>query len=421
MDASLSRRFVVVSLLFVATGVAAARDDPATAVVCPSPLTMWAVSEQATPSGPWTFRFLELRDGFARHRGLETWFATPKISDEDRRWFVRGEADPVPTYLAVTSQQSAFSEMELLCDALGGVDAIQHKAGELCERGPGGDVRAMTTDAGMLYGILARPAQDDERCKNKKPPPQGGTGRRAERAVFRSLVLELKDSPGAAADDPLRAASRTVVDTWKSFLTELPADKTGPEGLAKLPAAQSMIDLLLELDNGRVPQSLRSDLLLAVAAGAPSSYTVALAVETLERPASRQALRSALLFLGDRQAIGARDALVLLLRRSTDDEEVAALSLRALVRADPATAKMEALNMLSDPSDIPVAALGVFAVTQVGFDSELEGLDLDDHDAVCEAAVSVVNRVASTGNDDELRTAASTILQRQAAGDDPGN
>ena len=74
---------------------------------------------------------------------------------------------------------------------------------------------------------------------------------------------------------------------------------------------------------------------------------------------------------------------------------------------------LQALHMLSDPSNVPVAALGVFAITQVGFDSGLEALDLDDHDAVLEAAVALVNRIASAENDDDLRSAASTILQRQ--------
>jgi len=399
-------------VLVLAGGVAAAvATDGDRPVGCPWPATLWAASEKAAAGTTWRFRVLEFRDGLARYRAIDAWFAAPKITEEERRWFVSEPIEAVPNYLSVVSRRTPWSQLQSLCRALdgGGIDLFQETAGSLCDRGGrGGDVRTTVPYAGTLYGVLARPRPDDERCA-----PDKNAARR--RPGSRSTVFSLKPDGNPRDDDPQSAAARSVIDTWRRYLDEERDDGSGPAGLAALPAAGAMIDRLMTLTAGNVPFGLRSDLHLAVAVGAPRGYVVALALEVLERPHSRRDLLSALLLLGDRPAPEATEDLVSLVRRS-DDDEVVARSLRALLGADAAAARMEALNLLRDPTDVSIAALGVFAVTEVGFDSGLETLDLEDHDAVCEAAVVVVNRLASTASDSDLRRAAAELIQRQAAG-----
>jgi hypothetical protein len=392
----------------IAVPVAGDEDRP---VDCPWPATLWAATENAVAGRTWSFRYLEFRDGVARYRAIDAWFAAPKISEEDARWFVTEPVEPLPSFLSVVSRRTPWSGLGSLCRALdgGGIDLFQETAGTLCERGGrGGDVRTIVPYDGTLYGVLARPRPGDERCA----PDKSGARRRPG---SRSTVFSLKPDGNPREDDSQSAAARSVIEPWRRYLDEEGDDGSGPEGLAALPVAASMIDRLMMLTAGNVPFGLRSDLHLAVAVGAPRGYVVALAVEVLERPLSHRELLAALLLLGDRPAPEATEDLIALVRRS-DDDRVVALSLRALLRADATAARMEALNLLSDPTDVPTAALGVFAVTEVGFDSGLEALDLEDHDAVCEAAVVVVNRLASMAADSDLRRAAAELIQRQAAG-----
>ena len=387
------QRILLAALLVAGAGANAT--DAAPPHECPSPLTLWAVSEQAVPGDTWSFGLLEIRDGFARNRLLEAWFASPKISEEEARWFAHEPVAAVPDLLSVKSHQYEVSELDSLCRSLidGGIGAVQDSAGRFCEAGSSdGDVRASVSHAGRLYGILARPRPDDERCL-------AGSGDSADRAADPKVVIGVEIDADPASDDPLAAAARAVIESWKTVLSEWPDEDAALDGLAALPAAGALVDLLMDVEPGLVPEGLRSDLHLAVAAGAPRPYTVALALEALERPISREESISALLFLGDRPAPRAKDDLVRLLRRSRQDEEIVALSLRALLKADPDAAKMEALELLGDPSDVPPSALGVFALTQVGFDPLLRSLDLEDPDAV--------------------RAAASEILRQQAAGEVP--
>jgi hypothetical protein len=408
-----TQRILLAAVLVAWTGANAADAEPPGE--CPSPLTLWAVSEQVVPGDTWSFGLLEIEDGFARNRLLEAWFASPKISEEEARWFAHEPAAVVPDLLSVKSHQYEVSELDSLCRSLidGGIGAVQDAAARFCEAGSsGGDVRASVRHAGHLYGILARPRPDDERCL-------AGGGDSGDRTAAPTVVIGVETDADPASEDPLGAAAGAVIDSWKTFLSEWPDEEPGLQGLAALPAAGALIDRLMDVEAGLVPEALRSDLHLAVAVGAPRAYTVALALEALERPVSREESISALLLLGDRPAPRAKDDLVRLLRRSREDEEVVALSLRALLKADPAAARMEAIEILDDSADVPPSALGVFALTQVGFDHALESLDLEDHDAVREAAVSLLHRLASGAGDDELRAAASGILERQVGGGEP--
>lgn len=398
----------------------AAAADPAkqdAPPACPWPVTLWVVSDAPSAEGEWRFEYLELYHGIARRRGLQAWLAEPEISDSDARWFVSEPPRAVPTFVGVTSLQASFDEIPELCAALAaaGAGVLQDAAGETCARSGGdgaGGARTSLRQDNKLYGMRVGPRIDDERCSG-----EGNAAEELPAGTVLSVVFDVADEPAdGEAEDPAAAAARAVIASWSSFVAESAGGAGGPRGLASLPPARAMIDLLMDLDPEVVPEALRSDLHLAIGVGAARGYTVALAAESLAQPLSRVDLLSTLLYLGERAAPDARDALVMLLRRTDDDREVTALALRALLEADPAAARLEALRLLDAPGGAPAAAIGVFARTGAGYRSDLERLDLSDPEAVAGVAASIIGHLAASESDLELRRAAARILERRAAG-----
>jgi hypothetical protein len=274
------------------------------------------------------------------------------------------------------------------------------------------ELRTSASRDGMRYGIVAQPDPDDARCAStggdSEPPGETEGSIRVETRITRTI-----GDPGSDPGDELAGSVHSVIDVWGRFLSDTRPEDAAPQGLGAMPGARRMLALLSTLDAVPPPDRLRSELALAIGAGAPRDYTVALALEVLELVEDREHLLPALLFLGDRPTPGARDDLVALLRRRAKefDDDVVGLALRALLKIDPAVARFEAVALLSDPSRVPSGALGVFALTENGLATELSDLDLGDHDAVCEAAVRTVNHIASASRDDDLRDEAAKILR----------
>jgi hypothetical protein len=384
---------------------------------CPSPASLWSISQRAVTGTPWTFRLLEFDAGLARERSIEAWLVSPEPADEDRRWFARGRLAPVPSHVAVRSHIAPIEDYAELCAALAaaGSGSIQAAAGSACaeeERSIDADVRIGAIDAGTGYGVRAAPRPGDERCRR-------ATG--STPALHASIVIDLAEpDPPAAdaqADDPLPAAARETVAAWQAYLAEPRADQEPTGGLAALPVARALIDVALDLDPQSVPEALMSEPHLALAAGAPGAYVAGAAREALERPRTREQLLALLWLLGERPDPAARDDLRLALRRMRDDAEAGALALRALARTDAAIARREALPLLGGPTALARAALGVFAVTGSDFDRLLDPLDPTDEDALIAAGDAIVEAVATSATDDTLREAAADLRRRRQAGE----
>lgn len=415
---------VVVLACSTCAGVSRAGSDS-----CPATLTLWEASEQIVEARSWTFRYLDMHGDRARFRALEVWFDVPELDAADERWFVpeslRGY--PWPSLLSVSSRTYAIAELAPLCVELEGRGLVEIREAALDMCGPGdgsgvlggasvtAELRTSASRDGMRYGIVTQGGPDDERCaptgSGAEKPGEIEGSIRVETRVTREIG-EL----GSDSDDELAASVHSVIDVWGRFLADSPREDSATQGLAAMPGARRMLALLGTLDAGAAPQRLRSELALAIGAGAPRDYTVSLALEILELAEAREHLYPALLFLGDQPAPAALDDLIGLLRQPTDDQAIIGLALRALLKIDPVVARLQAIELLTDPSSVPLAALGAFALTESGLARELRALDLGDHDAVREAAVRTVNYLASSATDDDLRAAASGI-QRGATFD----
>jgi len=178
-----------------------------------------------------------------------------------------------------------------------------------------------------------------------------------------------------------------------------------------VPAARRILETLDAVDDAGLPSDLPSPFLLESAA-APREYAVALALEVLAREdddSEHDDRAAALRKLGDQPTPSATEDLVLAVLQpanSKDRQIEIALGLRALLKADPEQARVQAAARLSGPRPVALAALGVFAATEKAFSQELSVLDLADPKKVLDVTARLKRHLADTATDPALRKAA---------------
>jgi len=169
--------------------------------------------------------------------------------------------------------------------------------------------------------------------------------------------------------------------------------------------------LLAEIAPGVVPPTLPSEFSLELSV-APRDFGEALAL-TAVLDADDEDLLVALLWLGAHASTQATSALISRLRVAVDEEQVnvVSLCLRALLRADASTARLEATRLVASPEHFRAAA-GVLALSDAKLKEELDSLDLGGQVAVAEASTRILNVLAVSDVDEAVRLTAAAALRR---------
>src|SRR5262249_35478907 len=153
-----------------------------------------------------------------------------------------------------------------------------------------------------------------------------------------------------------------------------------------------------------------SEFLLTIAA-APRDYVVALAQATLADDDSLDRL-PALRELGDQPAPDAVEDLLLVTRRRPETvafQKETALALRALLRAAPDQARMQALHLLTGPRRVARAAMGVFYFTEPSLRRSLAQVDFGSQERVRAMAARIRAHLTASARDPELKKAAAGV------------
>ena len=422
-------RMLLIAVLAVAHPAAAPRAQE-TASACPHFLQAWVVMGGFEGGEDWTARLVTIRNDRARLEELRIRSETPKISDTDSRWFMPEDfPDPEPIEVGVGSKVLLGETLQSMCKELTGVGlgSIQSKAMIDEQRKSPGMIDAKRIEVtvtdiqeGMRVGVHATPAP--AKAKVGSDAAAGNVGVRKE-----SLVLDQENlsedgedadpkAPPPAAPTPeatkakarskaILTAVRTITERYSRSIAAAPND------FSSVPAARRILETLDGVDDAGLPSDLPSPFLLESAA-APREYAVALALEVLAREDDEDESSdrtAALRKLGDQATPAAVEDLVLVLQEPTltkPKQVEAALAMRALLKADPDQARMQAVRLLSGSRPVARAALGVFAATEKAFSQELALLDLGDPKKVLDVTTRLKRHLVDSATEPALRKAA---------------
>ncbi len=401
---------------------------------CPAWLTAWTWSGTLDAGDGWTADLLEVRGDRGRITELAIRSQPPRLPAVEADWFWPEPWGPEPTAFSVASRPIADKPLEELCRSLlrAGLGTVIHRSkSELIEEGGSFTIASKTAAATLdepegHTGVEVKP--DDPRPPERmppiaweegtKPPPgtiiQPGIVATTKASLDRRDVTAREANPEqpaeparVAEDDAERkalSATRDVIVHAARALRFTNAD------LADVPAARRTIARLRDLDAPALPKPLPTDFLLAVAA-APRDYVIALAEATLaddESPDRLAALRE----LGDQASPDAVEDLLILLRRRPDGSAIQkemALALRALVKAAPDQARMQALKLLTGPRRTVRAAMGVFYLTEPSLRRELAVVDFGNVERVRAMAARIRGHLTANAKDPELKKAAAGV------------
>lgn len=397
---------------------------------CPRTLSAWVVAGGFGDGEEWSVRLLTLRGDRARLEELRVRSEVPKLAEGEARWF-RTEARPEPQPVDVTVGTRVFREesLQAFCKELAdaGIASLQSRTKIDEKKKPSGEMEEQRVEVtftdergGARIGVHLTPAPPAA-ASAKGGAPAAPTPRR--RATMVLVEEDLSEEPGDEDEDgtpipPLtpeaaksRETSRLVVGAVRAVLDRNARALSGTANdFAGIPAVRRILGVLDEMDEDGLPADLPNDFLFE-AATAPRDYSVALCVEAIVRDEDDDKA-SALRRLGDQASPAAVDDLVLLLQespRTKDKQDLAVLALRALLKADPEQARVQAARLLGGSRPVARAALGVFAATETAFAKELDSLDLGDAKQVLAVTTRLKAHLAETSSDPALRKAAGGV------------
>ena len=401
---------------------------------CPSWLTAWTFSGTLEAGDGFTADLLEVRGDRARITELTIRSQSPRLPAAETDWFWPEPWPPEPASFSVAARPIADKPLDDLCRALlrTGLGAVIGRSKSELTAVEGSYTIVSKTAAATLdepeghTGVEVRPP--DPRPPERLPPipweegaklPPGtivqpGIVATTKASVDRRDVTARQadpakpDDPAVTAEDDAErkalSATRDVIVRAARALHFTSAD------LVDVPTARRMIARLRELDLLALPKALPSEFLLTVAA-APRDYVIALAEATLtedESPDRLPALRE----LGDQPAPDAVEDLLLIVRRRPDAtafQKETALALRALLKAAPDQARMQALSLLTGPRRVARAAMGVFYFTEPSLRRELVLVDFNNPERVRAMAARIRGHLTANAKDPELKKAAAGV------------
>ena len=401
---------------------------------CPTSMTAWTWSGSLEAGDDWDAVLLELRGDRARLTGMTLRSQVPRVPVNEADWFVTEPMKPEVTSFSVATRVLAGKPLEDLCLALarGGLPRIAARASAELSASEGSlvveskDASSVTAESGVRIGLEVKPP--DPRPPEKLPPIpyQEGQARGPGEIAQPGLVAkekhttERRDVSERAVDpdrpvDPARVTQdegerRALLNARDVLVRQARALRGTPGDLVDVPFARRTLARLVEMDAAALPKGLPSEFLLAMS-GAPRDYVTALAIETLTSPESPDRM-PALRWLGDLSAPEAIEDLMIVLRRRSDAKAIQleqALALRALLRAAPDQARMEALRMLTGPRRVVRAAMGVFWFTEPALRRELSGVDFSSAEKVRAMAARVRGHLTVNAKEPDLKRAASGV------------
>ena len=399
---------------------------------CPSSLTVWSFSGTFDAGDDWDARLLELRGDRARLSALSIRSQVPRMPVVEADWFVTEPLPPEPSSFSFSSRVYADRPLEELCVALrqGGLEVLIGRSTSELKAVEGALViesktaSAVLTERGTRTGVEVAPPdpRPPERLppipyeEGSKPVPgqivQPGLAATETRTQERRDVTEKEPDPERPVD-PTRAAQdeaeRMALEAARDAVSRQARSlRTLAGALVDVPAARRVLARLVELDPSGLPKGLPSEFRLAMA-GAPEDYVTALAIETLTNEESADRL-PALRWLGDDASPGAVEDLLIVLKRRPETRErqlETALALRALWRAEPDAARMQALRLLSGPRRVARAAMGVFWFTEPALRRELNAVDFGNAEKVRGMAARIRAYLTVRAKDPALKKSAA--------------
>ncbi|HZN54460.1 MAG TPA: hypothetical protein VFB67_04000 [Candidatus Polarisedimenticolaceae bacterium] len=401
---------------------------------CPAALTGWTWSGSLESADEWDAILLELRGDRARITELTLRSQVPRLPVAEADWFVTEPLKPETASFTVATRVLSGKPLEELCAGLarGGLPRLAVRSSAELNAAEGAlvieskEATAVAEERGARVGLEIKPP--DPRPPEKMPPipydegqprapgqiAQPGLVATTKRTLERRDVTARDPDPDRPVE-PERAAQdeaerKALVSARDLMVRQARSLRATAGDLIDIPFAKRMLSRLVELDAAALPKGLPGELILAVA-GAPRDYVTALAIETLTHPESPDRL-TALRWLGDQPAPDAIEDLMITLRRRSDAKSIQleqALALRALLRAAPDQARLEALRLLTGPRRVVRAAMGVFWFTEPPLRRELSSVDFTSVDKVRAMAARIRGYLSVAAKDSELKRAAAAL------------
>lgn len=401
---------------------------------CPAWLTAWTLAGTLQPGDDWDAVLLEIRGDRARLTELSIRSQLPRMPLVEADWFLSEPLPPEASSFSIASRVYSGKSLEDLCRTIGPerMAALTSRSKAELKVVEGAlvientDAQSITTDREARTGVEIRPP--DPRPPEKLPPiaytedekPAPGQIVQTGIVATQTHNLERRDvtetepdpehpvAPERLAQDD---AERRALDATRDLLVrQARAVHAAAGDLVDIPATLRTLVRLAELDAPGLPKGLPTAFVLATI-GAPKDYVTALAIEILTEPSSPDRM-AALRWLGDQSSPGAIEDLLIVLRARPDTRAVQqeqALALRALLRAAPDQARMQALRLLTGPRRVVRAAMGVFWFTEPSLRRELGQVDFKNQDKVRAMAARIRGHLTVNAKDVELKKAAAGV------------
>lgn len=404
------------------------------APACPAWMTAWTLSGTLQAGDDWNAILLEVRGDRARLTELTIRSQIPRMPVVEADWFVSEPMKPEAASFSIASRVYSGKPLDDLCRTLtaGGLGAVISRSHAALKAVEGAlvieskDAMATLNEREGRTGVEVKPP--DPRPPEKLPPipyqegeklgpgtiVQPGLVAKETRATERRDVTPKDPDPDNPVDPEVAAqddAERRGLDAARDVLVrQARAIRVTAGDLVDVPAARRALARLTELDPEGLPKGLPSEFVLA-STGAPKDYVTALAIETLTDDESPDRL-AALRWLGDQPSPDAIEDLLIVLRRRPDAKPVQleqALALRALLKAAPDQARMQALRLLTGPRRVVRAAMGVYWFTEPPLRRELAATDFTNVDKVRAMAARIRSYLTVSARDPDLKKAAAGV------------
>jgi hypothetical protein len=401
---------------------------------CPPWLSVWSLGGSLDAGDDWEAILVEIGGGRARLTEMTVRSHVPRIPLVEADWFLSDPLDPEAGSFSVGTRTYSGKPLDDLCQAImrGGMHAVIARTSAEFNAVEGAlvienlNAGAVMIDRDGRVGALAKPPdpRPPERMPSipydeaVKPPPgtivQPGIDAKQTTETERRDV-SVKDPDPERPVDPVRLAEddveRRALDVARDVLRRQARTVYAPAGgLEEIPASHRILGRLTELDVEGLPKKLPSDFVLA-SIGAPKNYVTALALDLLADEVATDRL-AALRWLGDQPSINAVEDLLAVLRKRPDTAEIQreqALALRALLKAAPDQARMQALRLLTAPRRVARAAMGVFWFTEPSLRRELNTVDFKSSEKVRAMASRIRGHLSVNARDQELKKAAADL------------
>lgn len=406
-----------------------AQEPPPT---CPAKLSAWVVSGGFGDGDEWSARFLTIQGDRARLEEVRVRSEVPKISEDDAKWFATADRPkPEPVDVSVAQKILVGDPLKAICREISeaGIAVIQARSRIDQKRKPNGQVEeqwieslVVDTRGGVRVGVHAPPVPPTKEMREAEVKEAVAEKRSLEQT--QSFAIDEEDlSDGAESDEEPGAPKKPATDAGKSkerSRAVIAAIRSviernsrslvaSPNSFASMPAARRILRSLSAIDEDAISDAVPSDFLFEVAT-APRDVEVPLCAEALARDDEDDLNKlSALRRLGNQPSPTAVDDLVVVLQDPASDktkQDMAILALRALLKADPAQARIAAARLLTGARPVARAAFGVFAETEQTFAQEIRTLDFKDNAKVLALTTRLKRHLADDASDPALRRAA---------------